>query len=332
MLLQCEEYGNVGGVFEVDPQGSRGSTPLDPKNRYGRRTCMGQGEEAGGGGGNFESAAFDGRALDGVKCKAGDLDFCIVDFFVTHDAQQGEVRKYTPKASVVHDGYLSGNYLSILEDDAGDYSTCASKREGVMQYIKVTEGTISAGAGKFVWTTVKSEGRASARAYYPNNEGVDFKNGKLYIVSKTTKRLFVFDVDNFTWEMSSTLHGVFTGQPDQIKFITGDDNDDGTGGGGGLLYFTEDGGSECGVHAQTSEGQYLTIFESDGSYYTSETTGLSFSPDKKHMYCAFQGRGDVWDITREDALTFDGTFFDVKYHNTAATGITRRRRVRQLRG
>jgi hypothetical protein len=316
--LQCEEDGSSGGVFEVDPQGSRGSTPLDPNHRYGRRTCMGQGEEVGGGGGNFESAAFDGRALDGVKCKAGDLDFCVVDFFVTHDAQQGEVRKYTPKASVVRDGYVSGNYLSILEDDAGNYSTCASKREGVMQYIKVTEGTISAGAGKFVWTTVKSEGRASASDYYPYNEGVDFKNGKLYIVSKTAKRLFVFDLDNLTWEVSSTIGGVFTNQPDQIKFITDGARD--------LLYFTEDGGSQNGVHAQTPEGQYLTIFESTATTYNTETTGLSFSPDKKHMYCAFQGRGHVWDITRQDGRAFDGAFLDVKYHTTGGT------RQRQLRG
>jgi secreted PhoX family phosphatase len=129
----------------------------------------------------------------------------------------------------------------------------------------------------------------------------------MYIVSKTTKSLFIFDLDKLTWEKSSTKKGVFSDQPDQIKFING--------GTDGLFYFTEDGGSTCGVHARNKVGQYVTIFESNGTFYKSETTGLAFSPDKKHMYVAFQIKGDVYDITRDDEKPFDGDIMDIKYHN-----------------
>jgi hypothetical protein len=93
-------------------------------------------------------------------------------------------------------------------------------------------------------------------------------------------------LDNLTWKTRSAVGGFFTNQPDQIKFITG--------GTRGLLYFTGDGGSLNGVHAQTPKGQYLTIFESTGTTYNTKTTGLSCSPEKKHtFYCALPGKGHV---------------------------------------
>lgn len=299
MFIQCEEDGNSGFVFEVDPQGVYGSTSVHPTYRFGRETCMGEG------GGNFESAAFDDRGLDPDAC-SNDVSKCKVDFFVTHDDDYGEVRKYTPKPSVVQNGYKTGNFLSILEKPSL-YSDCGGKREGEMLYLQITSGSGGTN-GSFTWTNSKSKGQQSAFDNYPYNEGIDVKNGRLYLVSKTIKCLFIFDLDQKTWQRSSTQQGVFTDQPDQIKFITGETES--------LLYFTEDGGSTCGIHARNRLGQYVTILESNGSFYNTETTGLAFSPDKKHLYFAFQGRGDVWDVTRDDGLPFDGDFLDIKYHNS----------------
>ena len=52
-----------------------------------------------------------------------------------------------------------------------------------------------------------------------------------------------------------------------------------------ILYFCEDGGKElgdCGVHGRDSSGRFFSIL--DGPGYVSETTGLAFSPNKRHMY------------------------------------------------
>jgi secreted PhoX family phosphatase len=102
---------------------------------------------------------------------------------------------------------------------------------------------------------------------------------------------------------------MFQGGPDQIKRILDDDS--------GILYFTEDGGQRAGVHARDMNGNYYTILESatnDGI----ETTGLSFSPDHKSMYIAFQKLGLLFSVSRNDGLPFDGRSLNVKYHNSAA--------------
>jgi len=41
------------------------------------------------------------------------------------------------------------------------------------------------------------------------------------------------------------------------------------------------------VHARDADGNFYTIIE--GTSYNSETTGLDFSPDNKHMYVSYQG-------------------------------------------
>jgi len=300
--LSCEENAPNGRVFEVDPQGPFGSTPKNPKYAYGSETCIGQG------GGNFESAAYDARLLDPSKCKK-DEAYCRVHFFVSQDDDYGEVRKYTPKPSLVKKGYATGNFTSILSVPATGYDACAEKREGDIQYLKITNGTQS---GTFEWTTSINDGRLSAFQYFPYNEGIDFRDGFLYLVSKTTKYLYVFDLDHGTWKKSSTVFGAFNNEPDQVRFIIGDS-------GKGQLYFTEDSYSgKCGIHARRAvDGAYLTIVESDGTKYTSETTGLAFSVDKTKLYFAFQYEGHLWELSREDGLTFDAdTILDIRRHST----------------
>ncbi len=64
-------------------------------------------------------------------------------------------------------------------------------------------------------------------------------------------------------------------------------------------------------------GRFFTVLESPE--LTDETTGLSISPDKKHMYVAYQDNGLLFDITRADGMTFDAQTLDVKYHSTASS-------------
>jgi len=64
-------------------------------------------------------------------------------------------------------------------------------------------------------------------------------------------------------------------------------------------------------------GRFFTILESP--YLEDETTGLSFSPDGKHMYIAYQENGILFDVTREDGRSFDAKSLDVKYHNSISS-------------
>lgn len=124
----------------------------------------------------------------------------------------------------------------------------------------------------------------------------------LYFTSKSLKTLFILNLDEGTYEASSTESGAFNNQPDQVARIVGSD----------ILYFCEDGGSECGVHARDGAGRFFTILESDGEY-DAETTGLAFSPNRMHMYVSFQGYG-IFVITRDDGRPFGGATLDIKYH------------------
>lgn len=133
---------------------------------------------------------------------------------------------------------------------------------------------------------------------------IDIRNGKVFFVSKSAKLLYILDLAAGTFEASSTLSGAFNNQPDQIKFIIDDPNH--------ILYFCEDGGSDCGVHGRDNAGNFFTILNS--ATYTSESTGLAFSPDKKHMYVSFQSPGHIFDIWREDGQPFTGGVLDIKYH------------------
>lgn len=40
------------------------------------------------------------------------------------------------------------------------------------------------------------------------------------------------------------------------------------------------------MHARDQDGNFYTIL--NGGMYSSETTGLAFSPDNKHMYLSYQ--------------------------------------------
>ena len=79
-----------------------------------------------------------------------------------------------------------------------------------------------------------------------------------------------------------------------------------------VLYFTEEGSGHNGIHGRYPNGRKLQILE---AHHGGETTGLAFSPNKKHMYFAVQTSGILFDIWREDGLPFDGATLDIKYHS-----------------
>jgi len=221
-------------------------------------------------GGNYESVAFDARGETTI-------------WFTTNDLRNGALTRFMPATPDRDAIFLPG----------GDYSFLK---------INLVPGSSS---GSFEWTKSRSEAEASATRDYPFAEGIDIRDGMLYFVSKTLKRLLILNLDEMTMTVSSTVSGAFNNEPDQIASLVG---------GEGILYFCEDGGHDCGVHARDSSNRFYSILEGPG--YDTETSGLAFSPDRLHMYVSFQHQGHVFDITRDDGYPFGvaSPTLDIKYH------------------
>ena len=204
----------------------------------------------GGSGGNFESVACDDRNPSQPI------------FFVTEDHVSGALRKYTPPPMIPG---TAANWDS-LHVEGGN-----------------TEYLVFLDNNTFIWSCDERLGRLSQEKHFPNVEGISFKGGLLYFVSKRTFKLYVLDLDNGTYRTSSTndyslYSGEFKHSPDQLVRNDGD-----------FLYFTEDGGHTAGVYAIDAVGQSYAIFEAyDAKYFNDETTGLAFSPDGTKMYACFQ--------------------------------------------
>mmetsp|Transcript_24593 Transcript_24593/g.43656 ORF Transcript_24593/g.43656 Transcript_24593/m.43656 type:complete len:661 (+) Transcript_24593:122-2104(+) len=236
----------------------------------------------GSAGGRWEAFAFDARNKDKPR------------FFMSEDHNKGTTRRFTPSQT-----HWGGDEWRMLHED------------GVVDYLMVNPNAENNG-GTFEWTDDIEAARNNAREFYPQSEGIDVHGSKLYLVCKNIYQLFIFDLDDMTYVNMTTVSGLFDGKPDQMKRIVGGD--------GGLLYFTEEGGKDAGVHARDEQGRFFTILESP--VYLSETTGLSFSPDGKHMYIAYQEDGMLYDVWREDGLPFDAQSLNVKYHNVGTRRLS----------
>eukprot|EP00980_Cylindrotheca_fusiformis_P014210 scaffold3741_cov127-Cylindrotheca_fusiformis.AAC.2 len=212
-------------------------------------------------------------------------------FYATEDEKRGPLRRFTPDAPDWDDPW------TMLHTN------------GTLDYLVLQPGN-----GTFIWTDDLDEAKQNSRKYYRNSEGIDVYNNELFFVSKAEKELFILDLDTMTYEAHSTVFGLFDGQPDQMKRLIQDPSDDNNG--KSLLYFCEDGGENNGVHARDANGWYFTILEAGLEDLSSETSGLAFSPDGKHMYVAYQHQGTVFDIWREDGRPFYGKTLSVKYHET----------------
>lgn len=276
--LTCEEKSG-GQVYEVDPWGRR-----SPTSRMTR---------VGGTGGSYESAAYYRP------------DLYHPTFYVTTDASNGPLLRYTPDPNVVANAVETRDYSQMLHGSETD--------NAVLEYLLLYPDPSNANVGTFSWTTSRSQAESNASRNYPTSEGIDIRDGMLYFTCKEPQRLFILDLEALTYKRSSTRTGAFENQPDQLARLV--NNDD------GIVYFCEDAGSGSGVHGRDLHGNFYTILIDDenaqsgyGSVY-GETTGLAFSPDQMHMYVAYQSPGKIFDITRTDGLPFNGQRLDIKYHD-----------------
>ena len=157
--------------------------------------------------------------------------------------------------------------------------------------------------GEFEWTDDEDEARYSAISHYPNTEGVQFHDGKLYFMAKEVHKLIILDLDNMTYETEGTGkkfygEGTFSDQPDQN--LVGPTHK--------LMYFTEDGGPSPGVYTRAgADRTYFTIFEAvrNGIHSGDETIGIALSPDHKRFYAGIQDNGYIFELTREDGQPFE---------------------------
>ncbi len=228
--VTCEENGSRGQVWEVNPT-------LNASSQRSESTVLG------GDGGNYESFAYDAR------------DRLNPTFYVTHDSSRGGMVRFTPNPTVVANAEGSGDYSDVL------YTM------GTLEWLVLEpeNNSINDTSGTFRWTSSRTGGDSSANSFYQYSEGIDVRNGFLYFVTKTSKSLYILDLDNFTYERSSTISGAFDGQPDQVKRIISEDPSS------DMLYFCEEASSDNGIHARDSEGNFYTIIDSDTLF--SETSG-----------------------------------------------------------
>jgi len=267
--VTCEEDGD-GQVHEVDPVIGISSQ---------QETVIG------GTGGNYESFAYDAR------------DRYNPTFYVTNDTREGGTVRFTPDAATVEQAESSGDYSNVLTTP------------GTLEWLvlKPENGNREDTTGTFEWTGDRSEADDNASEFYRNSEGIDIRDGFLYMVTKTHKYLFILDLDNLTYERSSTVSGAFEGQPDQIASIVANDPER------DMLYFCEESSDDNnGVHARDTDGYFYTIFNGPG--LDDETTGLAFDPENKRMYVSYQDEGIIFEITRDDGYPFGAHRLDIKYH------------------
>ncbi|KAL7545818.1 hypothetical protein ACHAWF_009167 [Thalassiosira exigua] len=219
-------------------------------------------------GGRYESVACDDRDPSNLK------------FFTTEDSSNGALRRFETSGygwGALHDGGVT-TFLKIIDDST------------------------------YEWTTNEVSAQISATVYYPNAEGIQFHNGKLYVMSKVAKKLLVLDVENLTYEVEITGkkmygEGDFGNEPDQNLF----------GPSRKYMYFTEEGGADPGVYGRFGgdgtyfDGTYFTLFQGipSGRYSGDETVGIALSPDHTRFYAGFQDAGVMFEVTRDDGEAFE---------------------------
>lgn len=228
--------------------------------------------------GKYESFAFDDETE-------------IPTFYTTRDDDAGLVTRFTPDER---------GYECYLQVD--DYDRWCTLENGNLDYLYVKQdGTIE-------WTTDLALAMQNSELYHTNAEGINVHHGVLYFTAKEDKLLFIIDLRTLTYTAKSTFSKGFEEQPDQIYRIPGDESGD--------LIFCEDGGYHPGLHVMNEAGQVYTILHAAGRKFgdKEETTGISTSPDAKHLYVSFQHVGIVYDVTRDDGRSFTDKVQGVKYH------------------
>jgi len=103
----------------------------------------------------------------------------------------------------------------------------------------------------FSWSQELEQGSANAEENYPYSEGINIHDDFLYFTIKVQKLLFILNLDTGAYKSTSTVSGLFEGQPDQVARIVNNAKSDST------LYFCEDGASMNGVHGRDKTEQFF---------------------------------------------------------------------------
>jgi len=203
--------------------------------------------------------------------------------FLTEDSDDGALHRMT------------------IENPDYDNPHSILKQGGAVEYLVLEPlSFFERTSGTFRWTSDEKEGRDNAVLYYPNTEGMEMDDdGILCFVSKELDGFFHLDLDAGTYTFAKVG---FAGQPDQSTTVHQDD-------GSKMVYFTEEAhpvlgilGQQVGVWVLDEDGKYTSIIF--GEDYSSETTGIQFSPNGMHMYFAYQESGVLFDVQRADGLSF----------------------------
>jgi hypothetical protein len=283
--ITCENL-NGGHVWETDPFNGGDA----------RKTLFGDTAIAGAEGSFFESFAYDNSDPQSPK------------FFATDGSSRGALRRLTPDTQALIAANSSGDYSQLLHTNPGGTAR--------VEYLLLQPNADNPNTGTFSWTHKGNRAAATihAKTYYSYSEGLDIRNGMLYMTAKAPRVLMILDLVNETYERISTTSGAFNGQPDAIKRALGPGSDD------SILYFCEETGdsSDAGVHGRDVDGNFFSVLTSEE--LQGETGGLAFSPDNKHMYIAYQDEGLLFDIVRDDGYPFGGVTLDIKYHQMPEMG------------
>mmetsp|Transcript_24776 Transcript_24776/g.38193 ORF Transcript_24776/g.38193 Transcript_24776/m.38193 type:complete len:653 (-) Transcript_24776:343-2301(-) len=166
----------------------RGMWQVDPISGRSELTVLGDRNPSQGNrrAGMWESFADDTSGADGGKYRA----------FYSEDRKDGPLRRFTPD-----------NQSQVWE---------ALQQGGTTEYLLLNPGAMT-----FSWSGSLDAGRANAEANYQHVEGIDIRDGVLYMVSKNFKRLYVLNLASKKYVTSSTSSGSFS-NPDQFAW---DDHD-----------------------------------------------------------------------------------------------------------
>ena len=224
--VTCEECGSTGGVFEVHPKGHpNGDATLKRKTLLGRRN--------GRSGGNYEGVAYYNPAPTDSNIRPA--------FYLTEDATSGPLERFRPSNAVLAESIATNDFYKLLHDDPDGTATT--------DYLNLitweTDDNHLSHYGTFDWSPDYTVGASNANSYFQKCEGIDVRNGMLYMTCKTNKQFFILDLEAGTYVESHTdgrttdingtdisISGPFTGQPDQIRAILNGTDDQ-------LVYFCE---------------------------------------------------------------------------------------------
>ena len=303
----------IGGLYEVDPTGRTPPAPASVMEGWG---------ETGDALPSYTAFAVDGRRVSAPA------------FFVAAGGDGGSsfVRRYRPGAASMNEHRFSPAFRLLQDPAAG---------AGVTDYLVLDpsdEDDEGGGdAGTFSWVAEAGGGRESSEAHFEDVSGMEVHGGIMYLAAREERRLLVLDLDAGTYSSESTEVGDLGADPTTVRHVLGAHFGrrrarllrGPAGPSAGIssrslhpghahsyaetvpqdvpsLYVAEAGDKKEAnmVAGRTDDGRYVAVLVGRNWEDKGDVMGIAFSPDLMHMYVAFDGEGEVFDVTREDGWSF----------------------------